>query len=214
MSQERETQAIVSAPKPPPESESETDTKAQPLKQLTVDDRINELESKKEKTDAEVIELSQLNAHKRAERKAKLATVLERGFLNDRLAVDLPSDVHGEWIRNDPLEIHRMEAMGFEVDRVHAPKRAIHDAGTETAVVGDVIFMTCDKETKVMIDEIRHENFIRMNSPRESKEETEFANQVRAVIGDDVGAFVDSKTREARKADITDALRTLGEQVK
>src|SRR5690242_7548495 len=43
----------------------------------------------------------------RAERKARLATILDRGFVQDRLTVELPPDVHGEWVRNDPLEIQR-----------------------------------------------------------------------------------------------------------
>jgi hypothetical protein len=96
----------------------------------------------------------------RKELKAKLVAVLDRGITNDRLAVDLPGHVHGEWVVNDPMEIARVQALGFEVDNQYAPKRSLHSDGSTTAIVGDVIHMVCSKEVKEVIDEIRRERFI------------------------------------------------------
>src|SRR5262245_3511703 len=115
----------------------------------------------------------------RDERKARLASVLDRGIVADRLKVDLPSNLHGEWVFNDPTEIFRMEALGFKIDDVHAPKRALHSKGDSGSVVGDVIFMVCERETKDMIDEIRREQYARLNSkgPKQ-KEEKDYNKMV------------------------------------
>lgn len=99
----------------------------------------------------------------REERKARIAAVLDRGITNDRLKVDLPEHLHGEWINRDPAEIMRMQALGFEIDTQYAPKRALHNVGDSSAVIGDVVFMTCSKEVKELIDEVAKEQFLITN---------------------------------------------------
>ena len=89
----------------------------------------------------------------RGELKAKLAAILDRGVVQDRLMVELPDDVHGEWVLNNQMEINRLKSLGFEVDTVYAPRRAIHGDGSNSGIVGDVIFMTCPKIIKEVIDE-------------------------------------------------------------
>lgn len=94
-----------------------------------------------------------------SEKRARLAVVLERGLTSDRLIVPLPNDLHGEWVVNDPMEIARMQSMGFKVDTEYATKRAMHLGGASEAKIGDVIFMTAPVEVKQMIDEIRQKKF-------------------------------------------------------
>jgi hypothetical protein len=143
----------------------------------------------------------------RAEMKARLVQVLERGIVHDRMLVPLPADVHGEWARNDPLEIARMQTLGFEVDYEYAPRRALHSDGTGAAIVGDVIFMTCPRIIKEVIDEIRHEQFIRLNAPSQTKEDKEMiANTLRST-GSEIGAFSESTTHIATEDDIRDTVR-------
>ena len=157
---------------------------------------------------------SPMTPEERAKRKARLGVLLDRGLISDRLNVPLPPDKHGEWVRNDPLEIHRLETLGFEVDREFATSRALHNDGSGSAVVGDVIFMTTSRENKELIDEIRHEQFLRTNNPRKSREETEFEEKVKGESGVDIPTFTESKTRGARKEQIAAALQEVDAQTK
>jgi len=152
----------------------------------------------------------------RAEKKARLAVVLDRGIAHDRLKVNLPADVHGEWVRNDPFEINRMRFLGFEIDKEYAPARSLHGDGTGSAIVGDVIFMTTSKERKDMIDEVRKDQFFRVNGypgdTKNSREERELAENVARETGGQIPTFTESRSREARKEDIAAALDVVERQ--
>lgn len=201
MSQEREVLEVKS-----------TAAKIDHNNEQLVKQRITTLEKIEELTDSQTIELAQLRAVQRAKRKAKLLHALDRGVVHDRLNVMLPDDLHGEWIRNDPLEIHRMETLGFRVDTEYATKRSIHNDGSGRPVIGDAVFMVCDKEVKDIIEEIRTEKFNRIHGKSTGREEQEYADVVSKGTGGDIGAFTESAQREARKADIADALATLQKQ--
>src|SRR4051812_10412635 len=98
----------------------------------------------------------------RAEKKAKLVSILSRSIVTDRLAVDLPADMYGEWFPNDKMEIYRAQMMGFKIDTEYAKARALHENpqhGGDASIVADAIFMTCELETKQLIDEIKQENY-------------------------------------------------------
>lgn len=115
----------------------------------------------------------------RPEKEARLATILDRGFVHDRLVVALPPELYGEWVIDDSSEITRMQSMGFEVDTVYANKRSLHGNGTGQAKVGDVIFMTAPVEVKEIIDELRYKKFVELNGKPNrvntvQKEEREF----------------------------------------
>lgn len=96
------------------------------------------------------------------------AIVLERGSSYNSMDVKLPPTLHGEWIRNEPKRIMEAMEIGFQVDREYAKKQLtadgkfLHDAnGDGSAVIGDAIFMVCDKETRDIVEELRHEEYIR-----------------------------------------------------
>lgn len=154
-----------------------------------------------------------LTPEERAKRKARLASVLDRGVVQDRLTVALPPDVYGEWVRDDPLEVHRLRTMGFEIDREHAPNQALHNDGSGAARIADVVFMTTSRENKDLIDEIRHEQMMRLHDPRKSREERELQAGIAAESGGDVPTFVESQTRTARTADVAAALREADAQI-
>lgn len=150
----------------------------------------------------------------REQRRARFARVLERGFIVDRCTVEnLPPNLHGEWVPRDPIEIERKKALGFWIDKEYAPKRALHSDGTtDVAVVGDCIFMVCDREDKELIDEIRRDQYEKMHgSPekevrREQVEETGFKSQVSAL--DVPTPVVDTgKEKSIRKAELEAALK-------
>jgi hypothetical protein len=155
----------------------------------------------------------------RAERKAKFARVLDRGIVNERLHVDLPPHIHGEWVPNDKLEIHRMATLGYTIDTEYARKRPLHtdDQGDGRSVVGDTVFMICSKEDKEILDEIRADEFERANgSPNDpnapQREEKDFEAR-NTKIG--MPVVEESRHRTARKAELEAALqRTAAEAEK
>lgn len=93
------------------------------------------------------------------ELRARVVEVLERGILNDQLAVALPADKHGEWVSNEPRDIHRMKMLGFEIDREYAMSNALHNDGSGNPVLGDVIFMTCPKKIKDIFEQERMKRY-------------------------------------------------------
>jgi len=110
-----------------------------------------------------VIDLSKKNTSvdedKRKEFRARAAKVVTRGLVVDRLNVDLPPDVHGEWIRDDAVAIAEARALGFELDTTYAVKSALHTDAAGKAKVGDAIFMTMAKWQKEEIDLLKKEQY-------------------------------------------------------
>jgi hypothetical protein len=90
----------------------------------------------------------------RAEKKARLAAVLDRGYINYALDTGFvdPSK-HAEWVRYDTIIIAEMKAKGFEIYHGTHPN-ALHSAADGTIRVGDTILMVTTKEQKELLDEI------------------------------------------------------------
>lgn len=145
-----------------------------------------------------------IQPEERSVQKARLAQVYDRGVVGDRLHVDLPPNLHGEWVPSNAVDVHRKEALGFRIDTEHAKQRKLHDKGDAASYVGDCVFMTCDRETKDIIDEIRKERYIQAHSPRggKQKEERDFITQA----APETSPTAESKARPVRKADITAAI--------
>lgn len=167
------------------------------------------------------IDESKLKLVEKAERgelRARLASILDRGIVEDRLRVDIPDDLHGEWCRNDPLEVKRLQTLGFKIDDEYAIKRAIHSDGSSSAIVGDVVFMTCPKEVKEVIDEIRHEQMVKQYTKKKtnrgdvSKEEREFYSNINREGDKNVIAYSDSHERSVTKDDIANILEGIDNQ--
>lgn len=113
-----------------------------------------------------------------AEKRATIARVLERGIIIDRATVDLPPHLHGEWVADDPVEISRMQLLGFEKDTEYARDRSTNAGADGVSKIGDVIFMTAPMEVKEIIDSVRKEMYERANpTSAKQKEEKDFARQ-------------------------------------
>ncbi len=137
----------------------------------------------------------ELKNETREQRRARLAIVLDRGVVHDRLHVRMPPNMHGEWVRNNPLDVDAMKTLGFRIDTEYSTKRNIHSDGTSANKVADVIFMVCEKEVKEDIDWIRAQTADRANNPRRaSKEETEFRQSVDPEIQPSTNGSVRSVT--------------------
>lgn len=147
---------------------------------------------------------------------ARVVSILDRGILHDRLKVDLPPGIHGEWVRNDPLEIDRLQAIGFRDGTPFVDSRILHHDGQRGAV-GDVTYMVCPQQVYDAIERARHEKLLRDNGRpgdigRKTKEELEYeANSQRSTAGD-IKTAVDSKTAGVGPRDVHDALKKMDQQ--
>ena len=138
-------------------------------------------------------------------RRARLAQVLDRGYTEVRLRVALPGDVHGEWVHNDPTEIHRLQSMGFKVDDKYAVNNTLHSDGTNKPIIGDVIFMTCPMEIKEDIDAIARIKFVNAHGSKQEKkdllaEEESYTKDVSSKLG--MPTIGESKTHTATGAEL------------
>lgn len=152
---------------------------------------------------------AEVRAESRNERKARLAQVLDRGIVMDRLAVDLPPDIVGHWCRNDPLDIDRAKTLGYTIDNTYAPRRSIHNDGSNSGIVGDVIHMVTSRENYELIEEIRMDQFKRLNDKKDSREDKDFAEQTNRTVGNaGVHAIAESKTHSVNAAEILSQIST------
>lgn len=161
---------------------------------------------------------TQMSPEDRAKRKSMLIQAFDRGIVHDRLAVKLPPHIHGEWVRNDPMEVDRLKTIGFEVDYEYATRRGINNDGTGAAVVADVIFMICPKEVKELIDEVRMDKFQAINGKpgdrkAKTKEEKEFEMNTARDSGGIIPTMTESETTTRfSKADVEAALDKVDRQ--
>lgn len=140
----------------------------------------------------------------RSELKARLAQVLSRSIVEDRLLVPLPDDLHGEWVPDDEVEIARKQALGFEFNTTHGIGNKLHDDGTGRIKVGDLVHMTIPKIQKEVIDELVREKFLELHGPRKI-EEKEFKSSVEAKSR--TGPVIDqSKDTKVNAKQIVDSL--------
>lgn len=138
-------------------------------------------------------------ANARAARKAKLAQVMDRGYLNDRLNVKelLGVDKHGQWVRNDPQEITRMKQLGFELDN-ELGKTSLHGDGKGNAIIGDVILMTTPRENYELLQEIEQERFLATHVRAEA--EKTHANAIKPQDGQGFTTRDESTTRAVKQS--------------
>ncbi len=115
----------------------------------------------------------------RKEFRAKAARVVTRSFLIDRLNVELPQDVYGEWVADNPVSIAEAQAMGFEIDKDYATKNKLHSNAAGEAKVGDVVFMTMPKWMKEELDILKKQEYDRHHGVRgKPAEEAEYARNI------------------------------------
>ncbi len=105
--------------------------------------------TREDKTPEEAVSLS--------ERKAKLAQVLQRGMIADRLKVKNPDpDKVYEWIREEDTEMDRHLALGFVLELEDgSTQNRLHGTGDNRCRVGDVILMSTSVENYDLIQQVR-----------------------------------------------------------
>lgn len=138
---------------------------------------------------------------KRAALKARMAEVLSRSIVLDRLTIPVPEGIHHEWCPNDEVEIQRKLALGFELNTEYGSSHALHDTATGKIIVGDLVSMIIPKEQKEVIDELVREQFLRDHGPRK-KEEKDFK-----AAKHETGPLLDKSTD--KKVNIAEILESL-----
>lgn len=153
----------------------------------------------------------------RAEKKKHFISILERGIVDDRLKVALPEHLHGQWVRRDQFSIDRMKSLGYWIDNEYAVERSLHSDGTKTAQVADVIFMVCNKEDHEILEEIRHDEFVKNHgkpgqTSRSNSEERRLAEEVAQATGGDIPVINESNNRSVRAAELASTMEKLRAQ--
>ena len=105
----------------------------------------------------------------KAQQKAKLAQVLDRGMVSDRLVVkDADPRKHYEWCRDTEIDIDRWRSLGFEVEQEKG--EGLHGKGDDRRVVGDAVLMSCSKENFEILEELKAERKERKRKMNAKKE--------------------------------------------
>lgn len=136
--------------------------------------------------------------------KARVARVLDRSFVVDRLHVELPDDLWGEWCPNEPWEILRYETLGFSIDKEFATKRKLNDTGDGKAVVGDVVYMTQPKWQHDILEAEKASIYHKTHLQKKQKEEKDFEGNVKSL--GDVPVIVSSSHEQASGSTIRESL--------
>lgn len=101
-----------------------------------------------------------------AEKKARLAQLLKRGMVADRLEVrnPNPSKVY-EWIRETDQDIERHLALGFLIELEDGTEmNRLHGTGDNVIRIGDVILMSTSKEHYELIEQVKAEKKARKST--------------------------------------------------
>jgi hypothetical protein len=138
------------------------------------------------------------------EMKALAVEVLDRGVNASRFNVLLPPEIHGEWVPRDTLAVRDAQAMGLEIDHKYANEIAIKSqSGPEGNVIGDVIFMTCPKAWKDILDAEKQKRFVTFHGIKDGDKvlgQAEEKNYTKAAATLDkfgIGHFQSSQTTVA-----------------
>jgi hypothetical protein len=150
----------------------------------------------------------------KAQLKAKMVDILDRGVTTSRLDLDVQDDIHYEWIPNNAAEKNRMRTLGFEVlsRKEHLKSgNPLHEGGADEIIVGDVIAMGCSKVRKQALDEIKSERFIAMHGKAGSNvqaEETEFSKRMKEQLEPaGITSIVESSTSNITGAELANTLK-------
>lgn len=141
------------------------------------------------------------------EARKKVARVFDRARTVDRLNVQLPPGVYGEWVSRDPVAIHAKELLGFEIDTKYAVGRKLNDVGDGSAVVGDVVFMICPQALKDAIDEEQARRYADTHLKKRQIEERDFESNTKSLK---IESVIESETTHVTGTEISQALTSTG----
>lgn len=165
---------------------------------------------KKDGTTESVSMSEEIKQESRAQKKARLAALVERGQVYDMLDVDVGPDLHAEFVHKD--DVTRNQAMGFRLatreDVRNKQNPSVHSEGDSKVIVGDVVLMVTDRETHEILREIEHDKLRAANDPKpKQREENEYSRGAAFKDPGYIAPLAESKTQEAKKAEIDRAIQ-------
>lgn len=137
--------------------------------------------------------------------KRRLLETADRSYLNDRLNVELPPDLHGEWVGTDDFSQYNAQQRGFIDGTEYLSKfNKIHDMADGRSIIGDVKFMVIPKwkyeahQEVALLESARKSG---LNADAVQKMEEQFAQSVglgrmpgqptaRVIDGDELNALI------------------------
>ena len=126
-------------------------------------------------------DMTAAEAMTKAQRKAKLAQVLDRGMVSDRLVVKKPDpSKHYEWCRDTEIDIDRWRSLNFEVEMDKG--EGLHGKGDGRKVVGDAVLMSCSKENFEILEELKEERKARKRKMNAKKEYVQRARRENPAV--------------------------------
>lgn len=140
-----------------------------------------------------------------AEAKAKLVSVLDRGIYRHRLDVALPQEIAGQWVKNDPTEISRMEELGFIVDTKFAVANVVNSTAGRP-IVDDVIHMIAPAYVQEAIDKHRNELYVKTHGRKNEKAALATAAAREFAQTNEFGTIDESETAAITGEDIARVL--------
>jgi hypothetical protein len=142
--------------------------------------------------------------------KALAVEILDRGVNASRFNVLLPPDMHGEWVPRDTLAVRDAQSMGLEIDHKFANDVAIKSqSGPEGNVIGDVIYMTCPKVWKDILDAEKQKRFVTFHGIKKgdkiqgTAEEKNYSKAAETLDKFGIGHFEYSQTTVAPATELT-----------
>lgn len=150
----------------------------------------------------------------KADLKAKMVEILDRGVTSSRLDLDTQDDIYYEWVPNNAVEKNRMRTLGFEVLSRNQHLKSgnpLHEGGGDEIIVGDVIAMGCHVLRKAALDEIKQDRFVAMHGragSRTQAEENEFQQKMNENLKDSgISTTIESNTHNIGTAELLNAVK-------
>lgn len=128
---------------------------------------------------------------------AKMAGIFDRGLALDRLQVNLPDDMYGEWVH--PSMADRLLSMDFVRGDEYIPETINDRAGGKSTL--DVIFMVKPKwkhDVDVKLRDAKY-NETHVRDKRRKKEEKDFEESMKTI-----GLTVESQKGHLTKSETTE----------
>lgn len=113
----------------------------------------------------------------RSELKARLARVFDRSMSFDKLRVDLPPELYGEWIPSDHQSMREAELKGFRLDETYAPQQTSFKSNRHV----DAVYMIMPKIVKELADEIELDNYNKRHNPTKQIEDNHTGPSAEAI---------------------------------
>lgn len=140
------------------EKQKRAEVRSAPESQLDVAKKLRRKKEERERAEeaGEIPDLTEGEVMSRTERKARVAELLRRGLMNDRLVVaDADPSRHYVWVREREEDLIRFRELGYELE--YEAGEGEHETPDDRRRVGDLVLMSTSMENRELIQEVKRE---------------------------------------------------------